>query len=68
MLLDVGTVLYWKRDCESVKRKCSGFVAGCIQESLRLNPRNVHLLDTGLMILVIAYGILKIKKSLGLEM
>ena len=36
--------------------------------SLRLNTRNVPLLDMGLMILVIAYGILKIAKSLGVEM
>ena len=28
-----GIVLYWKRDCESVKRKCSGFAAGCIPSS-----------------------------------
>ena len=28
-----GIVLYWKRDCESVKRKCSSFVAGCIPSS-----------------------------------
>ena len=28
-----GIVLYWKRDCESVKRKCSGFAAGCILSS-----------------------------------
>ena len=34
MVLDVGIVLYWKRDCESVKRKCSGFAAGCIPSSL----------------------------------
>ena len=33
MVLDVGTVLCWKRDCESVKRKCSGFAAGCIPSS-----------------------------------
>ena len=25
MVLDVGIVLYWKRDCESVKRKCNSF-------------------------------------------
>ena len=35
---------------------------------LRLNPRNVPLLDMGLMILVIAYGIMKNTKSLGVEM
>ena len=23
-------VLYWKRECESVKRKCSGLATGCI--------------------------------------
>ena len=39
-----------------------------IEKILRLNPRNAPLLDTGLMILVIAYGILKIAKSLGVEM
>ena len=32
-VLDVSIVLYWKRDCESVKRKCSGFAAGCIPSS-----------------------------------
>ena len=36
--------------------------------SLKLKPRNVHLMDTGLMILLIAYGILKMEKSLGVEM
>ena len=25
-----GIVLYWKRDCEGVKRKCNSFAAGCI--------------------------------------
>ena len=30
-----GIVLYWKRDCESMKRKCSGFAAGCIPSSFR---------------------------------
>ena len=25
-----GIVLYWKRECESVKRKCSSFTAGCM--------------------------------------
>ena len=34
-----------------------------IEQSFRLNPRNVPLLDTGLMILVITYGILKIIRS-----
>jgi hypothetical protein len=38
-----------------------------IKQSLRKNPRSVPLLDTMLMILVISYGIMKIKKSLGLE-
>ena len=33
MVLDVDIVLCWKRDCESVKRKCSGFAAGCIPSS-----------------------------------
>ena len=33
-----------------------------------LNPRNVPLLDTGLMILVIIYGIMQSEKSLGVEM
>ena len=28
-----GIVLYWKRYCESMKRKCSGFAAGCIPSS-----------------------------------
>ena len=31
-------------------------------------PRNAPLLDTRLMILVIAYGIMKITKSLGVDM
>ena len=31
---EYGIVLYWKRDCESVKRKCSSFVVGCIPSSL----------------------------------
>jgi hypothetical protein len=39
-----------------------------IKQSLRQNPRSVPLLDTVLMILVITYGIMKIKKSLGVEM
>jgi hypothetical protein len=30
-----------------------------IEQSLRKNPRSVHLLDTVLMILVIAYGVMK---------
>ena len=25
-----GIVMYWKRDYESMKRKCSGFAKGCI--------------------------------------
>ena len=28
-----GIVLYCKRDCESVKKKCNGFAAGCIPSS-----------------------------------
>ena len=28
-----GILLYWKRDCESMKRKCSSFAAGCIPSS-----------------------------------
>jgi hypothetical protein len=36
--------------------------------NLRQNPRSVPLLDTVLMILVIIYGIMKITKSLGVEM
>ena len=28
-----GNILYWKRDCESVKRKCNSFAAGCIPSS-----------------------------------
>ena len=39
-----------------------------IEKRLRKNPRSVTLLDTMLMILVIAYGIMKITKSLGVEM
>jgi hypothetical protein len=39
-----------------------------IEQSLRQNPRSVPLLDTVLMILVISYGIMKITKSLGVEM
>ena len=38
-----------------------------IEQILRKNPRSVPLLDTVLMILVVAYGIMKIKKSLGVE-
>ena len=33
MVLDVDIVLCWKRDCESVKRKCSGFAARRIPSS-----------------------------------
>ena len=29
-----GIVLYWKRHCESVKRKCNDFAVGCIPSSL----------------------------------
>jgi hypothetical protein len=39
-----------------------------IEQILSLNSRSVPLLDTVLMILVIDYGIMKIKKSLGVEM
>ena len=39
-----------------------------IEQSLKLNPINVPLLDTGLMFLAIAYGIMKITKSLGVDM
>jgi hypothetical protein len=39
-----------------------------IEQSLRQNPRSVPLLDMVLVILVIAYGIMKITKSLGVEM
>jgi hypothetical protein len=38
-----------------------------IEQSLRKIPRSVTLLDTMLMILVITYGIMKIIKSLGVE-
>jgi hypothetical protein len=38
-----------------------------IEQRLRQNPRSVPLLDTVLMILAIAYGIIKISKSLGVE-
>jgi hypothetical protein len=37
------------------------------EQRLRKNTRSVPLLDTTLMILVIAYGIIKITKSLGVE-
>ena len=49
---------------------CEAFfhIGKVIEQILKLNPRNVPLLDTGLMILVISYGILKITKSLGVEM
>jgi len=39
-----------------------------IEQSLRQNQRNVPLLDMVLMILVISYMIIKITKSLGVEM
>jgi hypothetical protein len=39
-----------------------------IEQTLWKNPRSVPVLDTMLMILVIAYGIMKITKSLGVEM
>ena len=39
-----------------------------IEQILRQNPRNVHLLDMRLMILFIICGIMKNKKSLGVEM
>jgi hypothetical protein len=39
-----------------------------IKQRLRKNPRSVPLLDTVLMILVITYGIMKITKSLGVDM
>jgi hypothetical protein len=39
-----------------------------IEQRLRKNPRRVPLLDNVLMILVIAYEIMKITKSLGVEM
>ena len=39
-----------------------------IEQSLRQSQRNVPLLDMVLMILVIAYMIMKITKSLGAEM
>jgi hypothetical protein len=38
-----------------------------IEIRLKKNPRSVHLMDTILMILVIDYGIMKITKSLGVE-
>ena len=33
IVLDVGIILCWKRDYESMKRKCSGFAAGHIPSS-----------------------------------
>jgi hypothetical protein len=39
-----------------------------IEQSLKKTPRSLPLLDIVLMILVIVYGNLKIKKSLGVEM
>jgi hypothetical protein len=39
-----------------------------IEQSLRQNPRSVPLFDIVLMILIIAYGIMKITKSLGVDM
>jgi hypothetical protein len=39
-----------------------------IKQSLRQNPRGVPLSDKVLMILVIFYGIIKITKSLEVEM
>jgi hypothetical protein len=39
-----------------------------IEQSWRQNPRSVTLLDMVLMILVISYGIMKIKKAIGVEM
>jgi hypothetical protein len=38
-----------------------------IEQRLRQNPRSVPLSNTMLMILVITYGIMKITKSLGVE-
>jgi hypothetical protein len=38
-----------------------------IEQSSRQNPRSVHLLDTMLIIFLISYGIMKITKSLGVE-
>ena len=38
-----------------------------IEQILRQNPRSVPLLDTMLMSLVISYGIMKIIKSLGVD-
>ena len=32
-MTEYGIVLYWKRDYESVKRKCYGFATGCIPSS-----------------------------------
>jgi hypothetical protein len=39
-----------------------------IEQSLKKNPRSVPLLDMVLIILVVAYGIMKITKSLGVGM
>jgi hypothetical protein len=39
-----------------------------IEKLLRQNPISVPLLDKVLMILVISYGIIKITKSLGVDM
>jgi len=39
-----------------------------MEQSFRQNQRNVPLLDMVLMILVIAYMIMKITKSLGADM
>jgi hypothetical protein len=39
-----------------------------IEQSLKQNPRSVPLLDMVLIILVIAYRIMKITNSLGVEM
>ena len=32
-MIEYGIILCWKRDCESVKRKCSSFAARCIPSS-----------------------------------
>ena len=32
-MTEYGIVLYWKRDFERVKRKCSSFATGCIPSS-----------------------------------
>ena len=39
-----------------------------IEPILRLNPRNVPLFDMELIILVITYGIMRVTKTLGVEM